>query len=191
MDANALEIREVEMDSGEGTLVPTQEDRTGSQMELEKKIDHLLCRVKELERRIPIMGERESLSKECERETSWTKVLDRRKRQERKGGPEQEPQVQERRREEGSRQRSKSRSRNRPLKALERRLPKGAGVMIEIQGGGNREYEELVKECERAIPLKEVGIPPHRHKKNKRWGDPNGNQGRKAGGKGRITDRKD
>jgi len=55
------------------------------------------------------------------------------------------------------RQRSKSRSR--PLKALEKRLPKGVGVIIEIQGGASQDYEELVKEYERVIPLKEIGVP--------------------------------
>jgi len=40
--------------------------------------------------------------------------------------------------EDEGRQRSKSG--NRSLKALMKRLPKGSGVMIEIQGGGSREY---------------------------------------------------
>jgi len=47
-----------------------------------------------------------------------------------------------------------------PLRALERRLSRGAGVIIELQGGRSADYEEVMKRCEKKISLKDIGIPP-------------------------------
>jgi len=108
-----------------------------------------------LEKRIP--GRNRNVSKERKEEESWTKVLGRKKRQEKREEPRQRKEV-EKRQVEVTRQRSKSR--NRPLKALEKKLPKGTGIIMEIQGGGSKEYEKVVKDCEEAISLEEVGISP-------------------------------
>jgi len=47
-----------------------------------------------------------------------------------------------------------------PLKMTRRRLPKGAGVLIELPNGSPREYEATLKECQEGISLEELRIPP-------------------------------
>jgi len=124
---------------------------------VEKKVEYLIEKVKELERKIPEKSG--NINKERREEEQWTKVLGRKGRQKEEGSRQKVPaQREEGKRKEEARQRSKSRSR--PLKAVEKKLPKGAGVIIEVQGGRSKDYEELIKECEKAIPLKGIGIPP-------------------------------
>jgi len=46
------------------------------------------------------------------------------------------------------------------LRALERRLSRSAGVIIELQEGRPVDYEEVMKRCEKEISLNDIGILP-------------------------------
>jgi len=43
---------------------------------------------------------------------------------------------------------------------LRKKIPRGAGVLIELQRGTQSEYENIIRRCQREISLKEMGIPP-------------------------------
>jgi len=122
---------------------------------LEEKVESLVKRVEQLERGIPWVEEDASRVEE-EEEVPWTKVLGRRRKIEREKERREKASTQ---REQEKERRQRSRSGTRPLRALMKKLPKGSGVMIEIQGGGSKDYQEVIKECERAISLEEMGIP--------------------------------
>jgi len=46
------------------------------------------------------------------------------------------------------------------LQALKRRLPKGGSVLLELWGGTQQEYQDVLKKCQDKIKLDEMGIPP-------------------------------
>jgi len=152
-------IIQVRKDTKEEETQTNMEVDTGTELEMEvvetsekglgEKVESIIKRIEKLERKMP--RDEEGVSREKEGEVPWTQVLGRRRRIGR--GKEQSLEVQE----EMARRRSRSRSRS--LKALVKRLPKGSGVILEIQGGSSKEYEDVIKECEKTIPLKEMGIP--------------------------------
>jgi len=39
-------------------------------------------------------------------------------------------------------------------------MARGAGIILELQGGRPEDYAEVVKKCEENISLEELGIPP-------------------------------
>jgi len=57
-----------------------------------------------------------------------------------------------------------------PLRMLKKKIPRGAGVLLELQRGTQGEYESIIKRCQREISLKELGIPPIGIKKARNGG---------------------
>jgi len=141
-----------EMDVEEG------EQEQGGEGVVMKKLDEIL-------RRVRVLEGKEEKAKDLEREdrTPWNKVIGRRDKRD---------QVRQERRdiEEGKRNADKEnkkedtygrRKRNETtLQAVKRSLPKGAGVLLELQGGTQQEYQEVLKNCQERIKLDELGIPP-------------------------------
>jgi len=54
----------------------------------------------------------------------------------------------------------KDKTRTRTLRALEKRRTRGAGIILEPQGGRSKDYTDVIKRCEREISLQELDIPP-------------------------------
>jgi len=58
-------------------------------------------------------------------------------------------------------------------------MARGAGIILELQGGRPEDYAEVVKKCEENISLEELGIPPPGNKEDQGWGDATGNKRRR------------
>jgi len=71
--------------------------------------------------------------------------------------PKEKPQSQS---EEEEKDKSKEESSRKKRK-------RGAGVILELKGGGPMDYAAALKKCEKEIPLKEIGIPPLEVKKTR------------------------
>jgi len=118
-----------------------------------KKLDEILKRIANLEKK--------EEKKTNETQVPWTEVLGRQKKGDSSAiktgrGTHQEAEEENRRKSEVE----KKKKRATPLQTLRRRIPRGAGVLIEIQGGTQKEYENIIRRCQREISLKDMGIPP-------------------------------
>jgi len=119
------------------------------------KLNEILIRVKVLEKKEK-KGNINNI--ETEDATIWSKLIVRRKKNQN---------IQERRDKDERRNKNKDeeaivrRKRNiaTSLQAMRTRLPKGAGVLLEIRGGTQQEYQVL-KSCQEKINLDELGIHP-------------------------------
>jgi len=138
-----------------------------NQRRLEEKIDHILKRMDDLEKRFTVIKEKSDKDPAQGKEQPWSKIIGRKKVQGKEKEVRRETQVQETV-QEISRQRSKSRTRS--LKNIQKRFPKGAGVIIEVQRGINKDYDEIIRECQKNIPLEEIGIPSTNMRKTRSGG---------------------
>jgi len=137
---------------------------------IERKLDEVIRRLDKLEEgRFLSTSRTEKEGEEQEKSTSsWSKVIgrkekERRRRRDPSSSKGEESNQRERReptRREKSAEDEKKRREVRPLQALRRKLPRGAGVLLEIQGGTSGKYEELIRKCQREISLEELEIPP-------------------------------
>jgi len=59
---------------------------------------------------------------------------------------------------------------SKPFKALERRMARGTGIILELQGGRPDDYVEVVKQCEKEISLKEWEFPLWRSERQEEGG---------------------
>jgi len=149
------------------------EEEEGKEGILEK-LDEILARVKGIEEKEK-KGRTSSVEMEGDTTTSWSKVIGRKeKNQNIQEGRNKEEEKrdknknsQDRRdREEEKRDRDKDKEegtmdrRKISLQALKRRLPKGAGVLLELRGGTQEEYQKVLRKCQEKISLDELGIPP-------------------------------
>jgi len=142
----------------------TEEDNQLMDLENEEEGEGLVMRkLDEILRRVRVLEEKEKKGKvdniETEDRTTWIKVIGRKKdqiRQER-GDVEEERRNMNKKKETtyGRRKRNVT-----TLQAVKRRLPKGAGVLLELRGGTQQEYQEVLKSCQEKIKLEELGIPP-------------------------------
>jgi len=139
----------------------------------------VLKRLEEVLERVKVIEEMEKKkvktnSTEVEEDTiGWSKVIGRkdrnrniqeRRKKEREKRDSMENTQETRDKEEEKRAKNKEEenrgSRKTSLQALRRTLPKGAGVLLELRGGTQQEYREVLKSCQDKISLEELGIPP-------------------------------
>jgi len=142
------------------------EAESGSK-KLEKRIEEVLQRVKRLEegrdmtRGTDVDNQGETLP--------WSRILGRRMKKKMNRDPSltntgkrtvQNKIVENRRKKEGEETEVKKKRKAMPLQMLKKRLPRGAGVLLELQGGAPEDYEEVIKRCQKEISLEAIGIPP-------------------------------
>jgi len=119
-----------------------------------------------------ILSRLSNLEKKVEKknETPWTEILGRRERG-KKGGPStsskekergipQETEIEEESRKKKKAEEEMKKKRTTALQTLKKRIPRGAGALIELQGGTQQEYEGIIRRCQSEISLEEMGIPP-------------------------------
>jgi len=107
----------------------------------------ILARISKIEE---MTQSRQRIGEEQEKE-SWTTVVKRRNRKE----------DQSREEERGKKDppvskvniggTAKSREKEDKIKAYKKKMPKGAGVLVEIQDSTQKDYEEVVEECQKRI----------------------------------------
>jgi len=159
------EEMEVDEDTGDRMEI-RRDDTVVTQQILDKKIEEISKRLEKIEDSQKTDSTRRK-NQEKIQEVKWSRIVGRRPRKEgvTSGGVVAISQAQEERRKEMPTTvekvaRVESRKASKPFKALEKKLPKGAGVIIELQGGKSEDYVEVIKECEKKISLEELGIPP-------------------------------
>jgi len=169
LDPIVKEIIAVKCDMGTQT-----QKEIGLEMEVEEDMDKVFediqkgakeCRLfpllSEIMGRVAKLEERQEPRKVMEetgRQGEWTKVIGRKRK-------DNVPEIiiGKKSKEEGTKEDAKGKKGKRRLKsfkALERKKTRGAGIILELQGGRPEDYVEVVKRCEKEIPLEEMGIPP-------------------------------
>jgi len=88
--------------------------------------------------------------------STWSKVLGKKKGK--KKIPQEEP-TKDKGADTRKNETVTEKRKTKPFKALEKRRARGAGVILELQGGGPDDYAEVIKQCEKNISLEEMGIP--------------------------------
>jgi len=160
-------------DTLEQRSIEEEKDGNGNSRVLERKIEEILQRVKNLEKdNEPSMIEKKKSIDVGEKSPQWSEVIGRRKKKvspqetqrQDKGRTMEVRRIEER--EEGGRGRTEekteeiTRKKTRSIQSWKKKVPKGAGVLLELRGGSPREYEEAMKKCQKEISLEELGIPP-------------------------------
>jgi len=155
------ENNQEEMDIEEGGQEQGQEQEKGAVM---RKLNEILRRVRVLEGK---EAEEKTEDVEIEDRMPWNKVIGRKKKREQVRQERQEREnIEGEKRRNANKEKDKEdtlsgeRRKETALKAIRRRLPKGAGVLLEIQGGTQQEYQDVLKSCQERIKLEELGIPP-------------------------------
>jgi len=139
-----LERMEIVNEEGEGQVI--------------QKLDKILIRVKKLEEGKDTIGSLRGV--EAEDSTTWSKVIGRRKKA--RNIPTQEERDSRRHKNKEEEETSNKRKKNArtTLQAMKEKLPRGAGVLLELRGSTQEEYSKIFKNCQEHINLEELRIPP-------------------------------
>jgi len=78
---------------------------------------------------------------ERRREMGKNKVMEEREKEREK---EKEKEARNQRKREDEERRKKKEEKTGPIRALKKKLPRGAGVLLELQGGTPKEYADII-----------------------------------------------
>jgi len=142
-------------------------EREGIPNNIEGKIDEILKRISRLEERVQTQGETgaqvriQQEEDESKQENSWSTVVKRRNIKKKETSLTRK----DKDKEEGrgamtpieQHERIKKGKKEKPPAM---KIPKGAGVLVEIKNGTDKDYVEMANKCQKTIKLKDLGIPP-------------------------------
>jgi len=124
---------------------------------IEERLDEILRRIDDLEKKKDPREKDETL-------VPWTKVLGRNKKKTIQDSPPinlEGGTLQKEMEEKEKRGRPEVvKKKDAPLRTLKKKVLRGAGVLIEVKRGTQKDYEEIINRCQKEISLMELGIPP-------------------------------
>jgi len=66
--------------------------------------------------------------------------------------------------------RETNQQKKRSIKEVKRRLPKGAGILVDLPGGITNDFKEVLDKCQKDISLEGLNIPPIGIRRTRRGG---------------------